>query len=193
MRYFFNLPAPTDNIPARMVLTTVDCAIYRATSSPCGPVHINCSFREPLEDSPKRWTVNCLKGLEFWMSGAEPFTNYIQMQHSFACDESFGHMAEVLNVIQGAKQGLLLIGAIHSEDDIWAALLLAKHLQWPVVADILSGLRLRKHMTSFSAIEENFLFVDHFDHCLLSNVVRNWAKADVIIQVYFVFCASNIH
>ncbi|KAM7464415.1 hypothetical protein LguiA_032536 [Lonicera macranthoides] len=183
VRYFFNLPAPTDDIPARMVLTTIDCAIYWATSSPCGPVHINCSFRELLEDSPKMWTVNCLKGLEFWMSGAEPFTNYIQMQHSFACDESFGHMAEVLNVIQGAKRGLLLIGAIHSEDDTWAALLLAKHLQWPAVADILSGLRLRKHMTSFSDIEDNFLFVDHFDHCLLSNVVRNWAKADVIIQI----------
>lgn len=184
MRFFFGLPVPTDHIPARMILTTLDSAVYWATSSPCGPVHINCPFREPLENSPKEWMLSCLKGLDSWMSSAEPFTKYIQLQHSHAPDDSQGQMAEVIEVIQGAKQGLLLIGAITTEDDIWAALLLAKHLCWPVVADILSGLRLRKLSTSFQEIEDNVLFLDHLDHALLSDFVRVWAQADVIIQVY---------
>ncbi|KAA8532823.1 hypothetical protein F0562_033059 [Nyssa sinensis] len=183
VRFFYGLPAPTDDIPARMVLTTIDSAVYLATSSPCGPVHINCPFREPLDNSLRKWMLSCLKGLDFWISSADPFTKYIQLQHSYPCNDAQGQMAEVLKVIQGANQGLLLIGAIHSEDDVWAALLLAKHLLWPVVADVLSGLRLRKYFSSFSEIEEKFLFVDHLDHSLLSNSVRSWAQADVIVQI----------
>ncbi|KAI3709394.1 hypothetical protein L2E82_39156 [Cichorium intybus] len=46
VRHFVNLPVPTNNITARMVLTTFDSAVNHATSSPCGPVHINCPFRQ---------------------------------------------------------------------------------------------------------------------------------------------------
>lgn len=167
-----------------MVLTSVDSAVHWATSSPRGPVHINCPFREPLESSPKTWMLSCLKGMDSWMMSAEPYTNYVKIQNSFAWHETHGSLTKVLNVIKGAKRGILLLGAIHTEDDIWAALLLAKHLLWPVVADILSGLRMRMYATSFSEISENFVFVDHLDHTLLANVVRDWAQADVIVQVY---------
>ncbi|CAL5421444.1 unnamed protein product [Camellia sinensis] len=94
VRFFYGLPASTDSILARMVLATLDSAVYWATSSPYGP-------------------------------------------YSYACNGTHSQVADVLEVIQVAKQGLLLIGAIHRDDDIWAALLLAKHLSWPVVADIL--------------------------------------------------------
>lgn len=189
MRHSFALPAPTDNIPARMVLTTLDSAVYWATSSPYGPVHVNCPFREPLDNNKKKWSLSCLEGLDFWMGSADPFTKYMHLQHSFA-SESQGHMIEVLNLIKGAKKGVLLLGAIHTEDDIWAVLLLAKHLLWPVVADILSGLRLRKYTSSFSDIRENFIFVDHLDHSLISNAYRDWAHADVILQVHS--CSSGV-
>lgn len=171
-----------------MVLTTFDSAVYHATSSPCGPVHINCPFREPLENTPKEWNQSCLKGLEFWVSSGQPFTNYIQTRSSFA----FGDVVDVLGKIQGAERGLLLIGAVFKEDDIWAALLLAKHLRWPVVADILSGLRLRKYKNSLSKLTEGVLFVDHLDHSLLSSEVRNWIKPDVIVQVYFIFLFNSM-
>ncbi|KAI4357933.1 hypothetical protein L6164_001848 [Bauhinia variegata] len=183
VRFFFNLPAPTDQIPARIVLTTLDSAVHWATSSPSGPVHINCPFREPLENSPSVWTSNCLKGLDYWFTNAEPFTKYINMQLSHASNNATGQMSEVLNLIPKAKNGLLLIGAIHAEDEMWAAFLLAKHLRWPVVADILSGLRLRKILTSFTDIEDDFIFIDHLDHALLSDSVKCWLEIDVVIQL----------
>ncbi|XP_017218695.1 protein PHYLLO, chloroplastic isoform X10 [Daucus carota subsp. sativus] len=183
VRHFYGLPVPTDIIPARMVLTSVDSAVYWATSSPCGPVHINCPFREPLDSSPKNWMLSCLKGLNSWMMSADPFTNYVNIQHTFPSNEAHGSLREIVNIMKGAKRGVLVLGAISSEDDIWAALLLAKHLLWPVVADILSGLRMRMYTSSFSEIRGNFVFVDHLDHTLLSDAVRDWAQADVFVQI----------
>ena len=185
MRFFFNLPVPTDDITARMVLTTVDSAVYWATSSPYGPVHVNCPFREPLENSPRSWRKDCLDRLDFWISNTQPFTKYIHVKAPFAQNATAGVTAEVEKVIQNARHGLLVVGAIHMEEEIWAALLLARHLSWPVITDILSGLRLRKILTSYPEDEENFIFLDHFDHVLLCDAVRQWVRPDVIIQVTF--------
>lgn len=166
-----------------MVLTTVDSAVHWATSSPCGPVHINCPFREPLENSPSKWMLSCLKGLDFWMRSAEPFTKYFNVQSAHACDVCPHEISEVVNAIQKVNKGILIVGGIHRVDEMWAVLLLAKHLLWPVVADVLSGLRFRKLLTSFPEIEDNILFVDHLDHSLLSEVVSDLMHVDVIIQV----------
>ncbi|KAL2234920.1 UNVERIFIED_CONTAM: Protein PHYLLO, chloroplastic [Sesamum indicum] len=182
VRHFFSLPPPTDDISARFVLTTVDSAVYKATSSPHGPIHINCPFREPLANSPRNWNHDCLSGLDCWLSNSEPFTRYIPLQHSLACNNMYGDMAEVLKLIQGAEHGILVFGSIQNEDDVWAALLLAKHLLWPVVVDAQSGLRLRKYLSSFLD-SKDILFVDQMDQLLLSDSVRAWMKADVIIQI----------
>lgn len=101
-------------------------------------------------------------------------------------------MAEVVNLVQGFDKGLLLLGAIHCEDDIWAALLLAKHLQWPVVADVLSGLRLRRLLTSFHEFEDNILFVDHLDHALIANSIKSWIEVDGIVQVGIIYAVYII-
>ncbi|XP_047960192.1 protein PHYLLO, chloroplastic isoform X1 [Salvia hispanica] len=181
-RQFFSLPPPTDEISARLVLTTIDSAVHKATSSPNGPIHINCPFREPLANSLKDWNRKCVDGLDFWMSNAEPFTRYIPPQKSLSCSDMYSHMNEVLELIEGANDGVLVFGSIHKEDDMWGALLLAKHLLWPVVIDIQSGLRLRKYLSSFLD-RKDILFVDQLDQLLQSDSVRAWMKADVIVQI----------
>ncbi|KAG9448639.1 hypothetical protein H6P81_008604 [Aristolochia fimbriata] len=183
VRFFFSLPPPTDQIPARMVLTTLGSAVHFASEAPQGPAHVNCSFREPLENTIKEWSLSCLKGLELWMSGSGPFTKYIRMKHSHLCENIQGQMADIIEIIQCTKKGLLLIGSIQTEDEIWAALSLANHMLWPVVADILSGLRLRKILKLFPHMGKKVLFIDHLDHALLSEKVRLWAVPDAVLQV----------
>lgn len=175
-----------------MVLTTIDSAVYWATSSPGGPVHVNCPFREPLENSPNKWTPSCLQGLDFWMSSAEPFTKYFDVQAAPACNDNLQEIAEVINIVQRVNKGILLVGEIRTVDEMWAVLLLSKHLSWPVVADILSGLRLRK-ISTFLDIKDHILFIDHLDHDLLSDFVSDWIHLDVIIQVYYCFLWVYYH
>lgn len=183
VRYFFNLPPPGDQIYARMVLTTVDSAAYNATQAPQGPVHINCAFREPLDHSSQNWSFDCLRGLDRWFRNDEPYTRYLGMKMVSAFGNYSSSVVEVLDIIKKAKQGLLLVGAIHTEDDMWAVALLARHLSWPVAADILSGLRMRKVLNSFPGLAKRILFIDHIDQILLSDSVKSWLNPDVILQI----------
>lgn len=183
VRYFFNLPPPGDQIYARMVLTTVDSAAYNATQAPQGPVHINCAFREPLDHSSQDWSFDCLRGLDRWFRNDEPYTRYLGMKMVSAFGNYSSSVVEVLDIIKKAKQGLLLVGAIHTEDDMWAVALLARHLSWPVAADILSGLRMRKVLNSFPGLAKRILFIDHIDQILLSDSVKSWLNPDVILQI----------
>jgi isochorismate synthase / 2-succinyl-5-enolpyruvyl-6-hydroxy-3-cyclohexene-1-carboxylate synthase / 2-succinyl-6-hydroxy-2,4-cyclohexadiene-1-carboxylate synthase / o-succinylbenzoate synthase len=96
---------------------------------------------------------------------------------------NYCEMGEATEVIRNAKQGLLIIGDIQEEEDIWAVILLAKYLYWPVVPDILSGIRLRRTLTTALDTEERILFIDHLDHVLLSDSIRGWAQPDVVVQV----------
>uniref|UniRef100_A0A0E0K1L6 Mandelate racemase/muconate lactonizing enzyme C-terminal domain-containing protein n=1 Tax=Oryza punctata TaxID=4537 RepID=A0A0E0K1L6_ORYPU len=183
VRHFFSLPPPDDQIYARMVLTTVDSAVHYAMQAPQGPVHINCAFREPLDYGNQDWSIDCLKGLDKWFINREPYTRYLGMKMVSALGDYSCSVMEVLEIVKNAKQGLLLVGAIHTEDDIWATTLLARHLSWPIAADVLSGLRMRKVQKSFLGLDKSIFFIDHIDQILLSESVKSWKTPDVIVQI----------
>uniref|UniRef100_A0A0E0CMI1 Mandelate racemase/muconate lactonizing enzyme C-terminal domain-containing protein n=1 Tax=Oryza meridionalis TaxID=40149 RepID=A0A0E0CMI1_9ORYZ len=151
--------------------------------APQGPVHINCAFREPLDYGYQDWSVDCLKGLDKWFINREPYTRYLGMKMVSALGNYSCSVMEVLEIVKNANQGLLLVGAIHTEDDIWAVTLLARHLSWPIAADVLSGLRMRRVQKSIPGLDKSICFIDHIDQILLSESVKSWKTPDVIVQI----------
>lgn len=177
VRYFFDLPPADDKVLARMVLTTLDSAVYRAKSVPSGPVHINCPFREPLASLTEAWNPDCLKGLDRWIFSSSPFTTYMN------CVPGIGNIMEVVHELKGAEKGLLVVGGLHSAEETWAVVMLASHLGWPVFPDVLSGLRIGNVFDSGKTKDLPSNIIKHIDQILLSESVASAIKPDVILQV----------
>lgn len=93
-------------------------ALFHATQNPPGPVHLNCPLREPF--SLQKTSFSRGKSIPLHLSSCTPAT---------------------LPSYRSSARGVLLVGRLPHPDDIHPILSLAKRLQWPVCADILSNAR----------------------------------------------------
>lgn len=134
-----DMPCPDPRIPATAVLTTVDQAVYRTRCMPGGVVHLNCMFREPLAPAPDPDGVyDTLNTVQDWLVGSRPYTTYTLPERK-APGEA---LAGVARLLEQAQRGVVVVGGLQGEADRDAAARLIRRLQWPVCADITSGLRL---------------------------------------------------
>lgn len=115
VRWQFDLD-PT--MPEKAIRSKAAQAVFRATHPHPGPVHINCPFREPLYPLSE----------ESFTKGAP-----IPLEAASYASISSRHLP---------AKGILLIGRLPQGSDIAYVLDLAKRLQWPVFADVLSSARL---------------------------------------------------
>lgn len=136
-RWSFELPAPAPRIDPRVVLTTVDQAVFRAGAAPAGPVHLNCPFPEPLEPEPVPVPLLADAAGARWQNGGEPFTAY-QGQGVAAAEGDA--MAALLSPVEGSRRGLLVAGGLPPGCG-GAVEALAAHLGWPLLGDFTSGAR----------------------------------------------------
>ena len=165
VRWQFTLPCPDEKIPVSMIRTTVDQAVYRSMRAPAGPVHIDCMFREPLYDPHNH--VELARMPDVFM--AKPCTVYAPCQPDYApAKETLGA------IIQKAKHGVFIIGALYSETERSAVCDVAQSLNWPVMADITSGLRMGNRCAPFIA---------HYNQLLLHPRFRDQFNPDTIIHV----------
>jgi len=126
VRWFVDLPTPTDDIPPSWVLSTVDEAIHRSRT---GPVHVNCMYRKPLvpgpEDTPLRhdwWADESVPGAganwERWRTGTAPFTWFLE---PVSCDNAI--LDELHARIDAASRPFVVFGRLRGDvEDIQAAI-----------------------------------------------------------------------
>jgi len=139
VRWQFDLPCPTPDIAGRMVLTTVDQAVYRAHRAPRGPVHLNCMFREPLAGiSDGGDYFPYLEALGGWLTNGRPLSPHGGTQPAL----DGGVVESVLAVLEKARNPLLIVGRLNGREEMEAAARLARTLGMPVCPDVTSGLRL---------------------------------------------------
>ncbi|MFQ5628991.1 MAG: 2-succinyl-5-enolpyruvyl-6-hydroxy-3-cyclohexene-1-carboxylic-acid synthase [bacterium] len=170
VRWFFDMPCPDTEIPAEMVLTTIDQAVYRATRSPAGPVHLNFMFREPLGPVPSGENFgDYLASIQNWQKKSEPLTQYFFPSMAVP-DEALAKTSEMLS----DRQGLLIVGQLRSVDEREAVQRLVQKLSWIVFADITSGLRLGSTIGTS---------IDAYDFLLRSEKIFSQFQPEVVLQV----------
>eukprot|EP00899_Mesostigma_viride_P009706 jgi/Mesvir1/18737/Mv01248-RA.1 len=122
--------------------------------------------------------------------------------YCYGCDE----LAPVLAAMRGAQKGMLVVGGgLRRAEDLWAVVALADALGWPIVADVLSGLRVGRpaagqgpftggaggggrvrvwgSLAADEGVGSGAANVVHFlDHVLLSPAATAAARPDVILQ-----------
>ena len=138
-RWQFDVPAPTPSIDPAAVLTTVDQAAYRTRRSPAGPVHLNCMFRKPLAPEAGEHDIQALAArLEDWSTRPTPYTRY----EASAPTVEKGGVRALWDELRTIERGLVVAGRLDAATSPAPIREVAGQLQWPLLADVGSGLRL---------------------------------------------------
>ncbi|MEM6645523.1 MAG: 2-succinyl-5-enolpyruvyl-6-hydroxy-3-cyclohexene-1-carboxylic-acid synthase, partial [Bacteroidota bacterium] len=138
VRWQFDMPAPSADVPAAFVLTTVDQAVHRAKRQGGGPVHLNAMFREPLAPADDGFDAEAyVEPLGAWRDHRKPYTQYSTPRVGLGSSE-----VEALEAtLSQAERGLVVLGELTTREEAEAAVRWAEHLGWPVCADVLSQAR----------------------------------------------------
>jgi 2-succinyl-5-enolpyruvyl-6-hydroxy-3-cyclohexene-1-carboxylate synthase len=153
VRFQFDLD-PT--MPEKAIRSKIAQAVFHSQYPHPGPVHINCPFREPLYPLEES---KCNEGQSIRLETA---------------------LFAPLPTQELPSKGIVLIGRLPKRSDLSAVLALAKKLQWPVFADLLSSARICP--TPEQIIHFDFLFecapkadaVLHFGERLTSKRLMEW-------------------
>ncbi len=128
-------------------------AFFYSKKNPPGPVQINCPFKEPLYQPQFPMKMGKALQLHFASSYSKPFKT-------------------------PCSKGVILIGRLPNPDDVLSVLELAKRLNWPVCADILSNARLyptAQQIRYFDWIEKPTPeIVLHFGERMTSKKILQW-------------------
>ncbi|KAK3278475.1 hypothetical protein CYMTET_13591, partial [Cymbomonas tetramitiformis] len=146
-RWHFDVPAPSQATTLRFLLSTVDTAVAHARGDhgqPAGPVHLNLQFREPLAPVPQPWDAEALlAGLGEWEVEGGAFTRYLRGGLGSGGDAAEAGAGQLAGLMRRSERGLLVAGELGGAGEALAVAMLSQQLGWPVVADPLSGLRVR--------------------------------------------------
>jgi 2-succinyl-5-enolpyruvyl-6-hydroxy-3-cyclohexene-1-carboxylate synthase len=128
-------PAPDNAALQRGIRDTADMAFQLSVGEPHGPVHINVPLAEPL--APVDEDAARVTALWTELVFTDEFPKSPEGVHVVQADP------DILARIQNAQAGLIVAGpgAARSARDCTALYRLSRQLGWPVLADVLSGLR----------------------------------------------------
>lgn len=135
-RWSIDLVAPDASVGLEDYYRSVACrAVAAALEPPAGPVHINAPFREPLIDSDDASVSDA------------PTTSARPSVIVYSSSGLLGENAarELSDLLSGCERGVIVCGPRTGGDDTMASAIadLADTLDWPILADPLSGLRYR--------------------------------------------------
>ncbi len=123
VRWRVEIPACEPQLSDEWLGTTIAHAVFRSKIPPPGPVHLNCQFREPF-----------FSGEKF----QAPSSTHYEPFHPIIPNATVKKWADKLCSF---KKGIIIAGSMPSSKRQEAIFSLAEKLDWPVIADLMSGLR----------------------------------------------------
>lgn len=159
-RWSFDLPTPSLDVPPQMLLTTIDQAVYRSRYNHPGPVHLNCRYREPLEPHPADTPSAYTAALANWTKSSTPFTSYVPPRQTLTAET----LDAIGQILQNTTRGLVTVGRLDTETERTAVLRFIDRLNWPVYADVTSGLRLTRCRAHIIRYFDQQLLTAEFNH-----------------------------
>ena len=171
VKWSFDLPSPTEEISPAFVLSTISEAIIQSQTTPKGPVHINCMFREPLEPHPFCMTSSkYLSSVSTWLNNDRPYT--IRSDAKQKLNKESHETIE--KILKESVSGLVVIGSLGRHEEKSAVKNLSKQLDWPILPDVTSGLR-------FSTELENS--IPCYDLVLATHTFTAAKSPDVVLHL----------
>ncbi len=132
-RWFFDPGCPGPEYSTKALLTTINHAIFKTHFPLSGPVHLNFPFREPFLDDNNGEKIQYKTSIE-----KTPYVRNSSPRKILPDNE----IKEL--IYNRPESGILSIGRV-PRDSLDSIRILANELDWPVFADITSGLRLGKN------------------------------------------------
>ena len=189
IRWDMELPEPSEETPARALLSTIDHAVRKSLGPLPGPVHLNLPFRKPFDPVDIPDNSSWSRALDSWREKQEPL-------NSFAASGTKTNRRAVVavkEILENASRPLIVAGQLDSPGAARDVLELAGTLNAPLYADISSQLRMHKEHQPLHPmlLSERFtsLFkpdtVLHFGGKLvgknLPSAIRTWAPEHFIV------------
>lgn len=168
VRWYCEIPASEPHLSDAWLGSTVAHAIFSAQCSPQGPVHINCQLREPF-----------FSGQTF----DAPVSTQYEPSHAVLSTTALHKWAERLS---SHKKGVIIAGHMPQAKQHDPIFKLAEKLDWPVISDLMSGLRSgSSHPTQIpyfidllkSATDLNPDCILHIGDRLISKPLQSWIAA----------------
>lgn len=164
VKWSLDLPLPSAEAGAlRHLRATVDRAVERARRVPCGPVHLNFPFREPLLPGEVEGHE------EVW-----PATPQVRPLPAYEVLESMA-LNEVVRAVTAAERGLVVCGPQDDPNLPLALVTAAQAAGWPVLADALSGVRCGRHLAP--------VVIDGYDLFLRDPAMAEVLRPDLVIRL----------
>lgn len=132
-----NLGAPSEEISPLALTSSLSNLIHKSLFPQKGPVHFNCAFREPLEDTRVYVKEDYIELARNQILRSGPSTKYIELETSPNLDA----LKEVAEKILDSKSGLLVIGSLAPYESLDTLRDFIKTLNWPTYYDVSSSLK----------------------------------------------------
>ncbi len=120
-----NLPRPSQDIPARWLVSTLDSAMGQLAA---GTLHINCPFAEPLYGVMDETGLDWQKALGDWWESDQPWLREMRAT-GVVVQPDWSEWRQ--------KRGVVIAGKISAAEGIKLAAW-AKIQGWPLIGDVLS-------------------------------------------------------